>query len=452
MSRVFLALPLVGYFVCVLLSSFKGDVPGSFQYNTTSRTTEPLTQLFRAEIATPGGPLYFGWELREIRTDNSAQPQPVPALKGQWINGSERIEIPTILVTGKWPNDSATIRCDIAHYQSEVQATWDPQLKKWQGAFRKRIAGDGQYTELAFAATPIDAIADLYPAANSPAPVDLSGNWEVAFSSSKSPAVGQFAVLGNQIQATFLTDTGDYRFLSGYWAGEAWVFGCFDGAHAFLFRAQPQSDGQIAGDFWSGSRWHETWKATLNPNATLADPFQQNHWNPDVDLNQLKFADLQGNVRSMANEEFVGEVRLVQLFGSWCPNCHDAANFLGDLYREQNKGLPASDPRRLSIVGLAFELSGDTSADIDAVKKYQERHQIQYPILLAGHADKALASRELGGINEIKAFPTTLFFDRKGNCRAIYSGFSGPATGAAYERLQQAFREKINEIQQSNHR
>ncbi len=450
MSRNFLAI------VVLCAVPWPVDCELSLAQSESAKSTQNAAQLdqwpqlFRAEISTPGGVIYFGWELTQKLPADLSVNASSQSYRGYWVNGSERIEIPSIVVSGQWPSQSATIRCDIPHYQSEIQATWEPRQQKWLGNFRKRLAGDQKYNELEFHAAPIESFSDLYPVSAAHAdPVDISGNWQVAFSSAKSPAVGKFTVAGNRITGTFLTDTGDYRFLSGYWWENEWIFGCFDGAHAFLFRARLQPDGRVAGDFWSGHRWHETWSATSDENAALPDPFQQSHWNPQVKLDDLKFADLMGTPRKLSENEFAGEVRLVQLFGSWCPNCHDAAHFLGELYREQNAGLAADQTRRLSIVGLAFELSGNKAEDVAAVQKYLERHQIQYPILMAGHSDKELATRELGGLDQIKAFPTTLFFDQYGKCRAVYSGFSGTATGAAYERLQQAFRAKIEEIAKS---
>ena len=35
-------------------------------------------------------------------------------------------------------------------------------------------------------------------------------------------------------------------------------------------------------------------------------------------------------------------------------------------------------------------------------------------------------------LNKIISYPTTIFIDKKGNVRKIYTGFSGPATGEAY--------------------
>jgi len=41
------------------------------------------------------------------------------------------------------------------------------------------------------------------------------------------------------------------------------------------------------------------------------------------------------------------------------------------------------------------------------------------------------------------SFPTTLLVDQQGKIMAIHTGFSGPATGQAYEDLVKKFKQEI---------
>ena len=77
--------------------------------------------------------------------------------------------------------------------------------------------------------------------------------------------------------------------------------------------------------------------------------------------------------------------RLIELFGSWCPNCADAARYLSELDERYRS-------RGLRILGLAFEHTGDFARDAAQVKKYASYHGLQFPLLLAGVSDKASAS------------------------------------------------------------
>ena len=102
--------------------------------------------------------------------------------------------------------------------------------------------------------------------------------------------------------------------------------------------------------------------------------------------------------------------------------------------------------RGLSIVGLAFELTADHARSVEQVKRFTERHNIQYPILIAGLSDKAKATRTLRVLDRVKSYPTTIFMDSKGTVRAIYSGYSGPATGEAHTRLRETFIRIIEDL------
>src|SRR4029079_9377926 len=106
----------------------------------------------------------------------------------------------------------------------------------------------------------------------------------------------------------------------------------------------------------------------------------------------------------------------------WCPNCNDQAPVLVRWQREYG-------PRGLEVVGLAFEMTGDAERDRTFVRRYAERHGIEFPLLLAGQSDKAKAAAALPGLTKIVSYPTTILVGRDGKVRRIYNGFAGPATG-----------------------
>ena len=77
---------------------------------------------------------------------------------------------------------------------------------------------------------------------------------------------------------------------------------------------------------------------------------------------------------------------LVDIFGSWCPTCHDAAPALVRLYRKYHA-------RGLEIVGLAYEVTGDSAVDARQVRRYRDKFHIPFPLLLAGINDTEAAAR-----------------------------------------------------------
>jgi thiol-disulfide isomerase/thioredoxin len=218
-------------------------------------------------------------------------------------------------------------------------------------------------------------------------PPDWTGRWAVDFASDDLPAVGLFDQDRTRLVATFMTSTGDYRYLAGdVRIDGSFEVSVFDGAHAFLFRARPTADGGLEGDFYSGDSWHDTWTARRDESARLADEFAQTTWRSQASLAELVLPDLDGRPRSLADPEFAGRAILIQLFGSWCPNCHDETAYLVDVDRRFRE-------RGLVILGLAFELTGDFARDANQVRAFQQRWDVRYPLFVAGPADKRAGSR-----------------------------------------------------------
>ena len=56
--------------------------------------------------------------------------------------------------------------------------------------------------------------------------------------------MGEFSQAGDSVAGTFLTETGDHRFLAGQVRGAEMYLSTFDGAHAFLYKAR-QARGMV---------------------------------------------------------------------------------------------------------------------------------------------------------------------------------------------------------------
>ncbi|MEM6457448.1 MAG: TlpA disulfide reductase family protein, partial [Acidobacteriota bacterium] len=255
-------------------------------------------------------------------------------------------------------------------------------------------------------------------------------------------ARGEFAQEADgRVVGTFLTPTGDYRFLEGVYDAGVVRLSTFDGAHAFLFRAEVQADGTLSGNFWSRDVYHATWTARplAEGETVLPDAWAQVALTNDDGRFRFAFPDLDGNAVDQDDPRFDGKVVLVNIFGSWCPNCNDKAPLLTEwdrAYRDQG----------LEIVGLAYEFSGDPERDRTMVRRYRDRFGIDYPLLLAGVSDKAQAAESLPDLDRVLAYPTTVFIDRQGRVRTIHSGFAGPGTGPHHEALKAELRGLIETL------
>lgn len=298
----------------------------------------------------------------------------------------------------------------------------------------RRTRGEG-VAEIPFRGSPARGNTPPFePKAGAGAAAGFAGRWRVGFEGSDEPAVGVFRVgeISGEAYGTFLTPTGDYGRLAGRVDGDLLRLSKFDGAHAFLFHARMQEDGTIAGDFWSGDWHHNTWTAVRDERAALPDAFTQTSAT-GVGVEALAFRDLGGTPTRVADLLNAGNApaRVLYVFGSWCPNCADAGaemRRLKDKYGE-----------RLTVVGLAFEQTEDFERSARQVRLYAQRHGADWPVLIAGLADKDRASAELPVLDRVRAYPTAIFLDADNQIVAVHTGFSGPATGEEHRRLQRRF-------------
>lgn len=386
----------------------------------------PSPGMWRAWLDSPGGELPFGMELKSDAGSYSA-----------WlINGAERVAVPRTTVS------AGTVTLDIDYYDARVSATVSSDGESMTGAWVKTGSG-GAPVRMAFharhGALPRFERLPISAPAVAKEQYDVSGHWRIRFSKSDDPAIGVFKRGADpNVNGTVLTTTGDYRYLAGSFENGRLRLSCFDGAHAFLIDARMQPDGSLAGDFWSRDAWHETWTAERDSEASLPDAFGLTTWTGSVPLDALAFPDVNGERVSLADARFAGKARIIEIFGTWCPNCHDASEYLVELHRRYAD-------RGLSIVGLAFELTGDFSRDARQVRKYVERLGIPYTVLVAGVSDKDKAAAAFPALDRIRGYPTTIFLDANGRVRAVHTGFSGPATGDAHQALRRDFERIIEE-------
>ncbi|AEH02754.1 peroxiredoxin [Lacinutrix sp. 5H-3-7-4] len=279
---------------------------------------------------------------------------------------------------------------------------------------------------------------------NTKAEANIAGNWETVFSPNTEAdsyiAKGVFKQEGNIVTGTFLTETGDYRFLEGIITGNDLKLSTFDGAHAFLFTGKV-TDSTINGTFFSGNHWKEPFTAKRNENYNLPNANNLTYLNEGYDSLAFTFPDANGNMVSLNDERFKNKVVLVQIMGTWCPNCLDESKYYTEFYK-QNKD------KGLEIVALAFEYAKTEAKAFAGIKRLQERISITYPILLAqtGSTSKQEAQKKLPMLNHVLSYPTTVFVDKQGKVRKIHTGFNGPATGEKFVEFKTEFNEFVNKL------
>ena len=273
----------------------------------------------------------------------------------------------------------------------------------------------------------------------------ISGEWAVSFYNQEdtTEALGIFKQSDNELTGTFLTSTGDYRFLEGIVDGDKMYLSAFNGTSAYLFKADINQN-EIRGDFYSGKSSHKKWFARKNGQVNLPEADMLTTLNPGYKHIQFSLPDLSGDTISYNDERFQNKVVIVQILGTWCPNCMDETAFLANWY-DSNKNKP------VEIVGLAFERKDDFNYAKRLLDNFVAKYEVNYPILFAGSKDMKNLRQKLPMLDRLMAFPTTIFIDKQGKIRKIHTGFSGPGTGEYYEKFKRDFNSYVDQLIKENH-
>lgn len=263
----------------------------------------------------------------------------------------------------------------------------------------------------------------------------FEGKWQLNFTEEDGkvyPAVGIFKKEGPLMKGTFLTETGDYRYLEGIADANSMRLYTFDGNHAFIFKASVERDTLMTGTFLSGLDYSAQFEGYKNDEAKLTDADALTYLKEGYDKIAFSFPDLNGKLVSPDDERYQNKVLLLQIFGTWCPNCMDETKFYAEWYRK-NKD------RDVAILGLAYEAKNDFDYAKARVEKMKAKYDVGYDFVIAGEYDKEAAAKTLPMLNHVLSFPTTIFIDKKGQVRRIHTGFSGPATGNYYTEYVRDF-------------
>lgn len=361
------------------------------------------TGIWRACLQTPGGELPF---LMEIYQEGEK-----PMV--DFINGDEQLSTDEISCT---ENEVLIIP---AVFNSAIKATLQDNGRQMTGVWHDYSRGSNY--SLPFTAR-LDQTFRFSENPNE-ASVNMEGSWKTVFlaeDGQTTEALGVFEQTNNHLTGTFLTPTGDYRYLEGEVDGSNFRLSAFDGAHAFLFVGQMAGDS-ISGSFYSGNHWKETFTATRDQNFILPDPTEMTFLK-EGERFHFSFPDEDGNIIGSDDDRFKNKPLIVQIMSTWCPNCMDESAWLADLYRKYHFD-------GLEIVAIAFERETDMKAVKRNFDRLRRRFGIGYPILLGGNSGKKTASAAFSMLNSIIAFPTTVVLDHTGHNRLLYTGFNGPATG-----------------------
>jgi thiol-disulfide isomerase/thioredoxin len=368
-------------------------------------TTSPAGE-WRAALDLAGGELRFGMALERSGA----------GWRGQLCNGDKCQPFSGVTVAG----DSVAL--EIADYGATITA---------------RLKGDsltGSYRNVGNRGPrviPFRAGRGRWPVSRGPE--RLIGRWDALWMGDfgTSPRVLELRNGSAGLEGTIISNTGDYGHFAGGVQGDSFALAHFDGSYVYLLTGALNRSGTtpdtLRGLFHAGLRTQTPFLAARSTGAPHLRSVTENTQADTTEPFRFAFPDLEGRIVTQQDPRFKDKVVMVDVFGTWCPTCHDAAPELVKLHRKYRS-------RGLEIVGLAYEVSGDTAVDRRLVRRYRKKFGIEFPLLLAGINDTEAAAATLPQLRGFTSFPTTIFLGRDGKVRRIHAGFYGPATGAQHAK------------------
>lgn len=257
---------------------------------------------------------------------------------------------------------------------------------------------------------------------------NFDGKWKTTFEPGTPDAYMGIGLFDQDhpslISGTFLTETGDYRFLDGNVSGNSIFLSCFDGSHAFLFKGK-ETNGVINGSFYSGTHWWSEWLAERDDHFELKNP-ESLTYIKDSSLLQIDLKSIDGTDFHYPNPAFNDKVVIIQIMGTWCPNCLDESQYFKQLYSKYHE-------KGLEIIAIGYE-TGNSFEDYSRnILRLKNKLNVDFTYLVGGPAKKGVASEQFKMLNEVISFPTSIFIGKDGKVKRVHTGFNGPGTGAYYE-------------------
>lgn len=277
---------------------------------------------------------------------------------------------------------------------------------------------------------------DIAPKAN------LTGKWAFKVIS-KDRTLNNVAILkqeGNKLTGVTLAITGDSRELEGTVQGDEFWLSHFSGPSPRLIKGKITEDGQIVGYLGRGIYDNVKFEGTKDEKAELPDLYSLTYLKDGAKTLDFAFPSIEdGKTITLKDEKYKGKVTIVEIIGTWCPNCTDQTQFLAPWFA-------ANKHRGVEAIAVGFEQKDDLAYASYTLGKLKKKYDIQYDLVFGGIADKKVATEKLKGINYLAAFPTTFVIDRKGEVREIYTGYTGTITGSYYENYVAKFNKLLDEL------
>jgi thiol-disulfide isomerase/thioredoxin len=353
-------------------------------------------------------------------------------LKGTLYNGDD----PEYTTRASF--DNGTLVLDLEHYLTKITATVkDGQLVGKVEMRGDKVPGGSQFHAKRY--SPVAA-----SAANVPS---IGGDWIIPNESPKGEKAWRLIVkqTGAQVSATVLRVDGDTGALTGTYQNGKFVVSHFDGSRPGLMEITPAEDSSLVlethGSYRDGKL--TAYRPDVAGAKGLPEPSNYTAHTTARDPNEVfayKFPDVNGKILSNEDPKFRGKVVLAIVTGTWCPNCHDEAQYLVQLYKKyRNQGL--------EIVALDFE-EPEQQDELARVHAFTKQYGVEYTYLIAGAP--AEMWEKVPQLVNLNTWPATVFLRRDGRVDHVHAGFAAPASGQFNDQLKQEFTSTIERLLEEN--
>jgi len=349
------------------------------------------------------------------------------SISGSFFNGDEKVTS----TGGKFENGALTLNFD--HYATQIDAV---VLNGRLTGVYNRATGFYPFYARKFA-----------PPAQFPNEVpQIDGLWTIGnVDSNKGEAAWRFIVRqsGAEVTAAILRVDGDTGALAGTFRNGKFIVSHFSGARPMVLELTPQKDGslEIVRNRTDKMIAIKDSEAKLKGVAEPTDPSRHSSVKNPTEPFKFAFPDITGKIVSSTDARFRGKVLIVGIGGSWCPNCHDEAPFLSELYTKyKDKGL--------EIVELSFEEAAQKDKGYARLLAFNKRYGVNYTVLLAG--DQRDVQEKVPQIHNLNSFPTTIFIGRDGLVRGVHAGFAGAVSGVFHETAKEEITATVERLLAEN--
>ena len=382
--------------------------------------------------------------------ESNAQNKPLANGKWRGVFQVGEIQVPFNFEVANGATDAPVLTATNGNRKDEFQVkhiskdSIQVSLGTFENAWFAKIQDDGSISGVqknlvagnsgrvySFTATPGKSYRFIEPGKEISPKADISGKWTIKIKSNASngkPAADRVAVFeqkGNKLNGIILSVTGDSRELEGNVQGDEFLLSGVTGGGPAYVKGKILDDKTITGAIGASAEPTQ-FEGVKDEKAALPDAYSLTYLKPGYDKLDFTFPDINGKQVSLSDEKYKGKVVIIEIMGTWCPNCIDQIQFLAPWYKENKaKGVEA--------IALAFEVKDDLQFAKGTLNKLKNRLDIQYDLLFAGKVGEDAIAQKLPAIDKFLAYPTTIIVGRDGKVKEIHTGFSGKGTGQFYQ-------------------